>query len=55
MSPEEFFRRATERYGDKYDFSESVYDGSRNPITVRCKKHGYFTLKTARQLLVENI
>ena len=55
MPSEEFFKRAKEHYGNRYDFSESVYNGSRNPIIVRCKEHGYFTLNKAGQLLVEDV
>jgi len=37
-------------HGDKYDTSTIVYNGIENDVTVRCYKHGLFTL-TADQFL----
>lgn len=34
-----FLEKAKETHGDKYDYSESVYKGSGDFITIRCKKH----------------
>ena len=51
ISSEEYFRRFRERWGDRYDTSESVYNGSDKPITFKCSKHGYFTTPRARDAI----
>jgi len=38
----DFIRRAFEKHGDTYDYSNSVYNGIDNLITIICKKHGEF-------------
>lgn len=38
-------KNAKKRFGDRYDFSESVYIDSTTPIKVRCPKHGYFYIE----------
>ena len=38
-------KNAKRRFGDRYDFSESVYIDSTTPIKVRCPKHGYFYIE----------
>lgn len=40
-------QKAKEIHSDKYDYSESVYHGSEQPIMVRCKEHGLFEIKAA--------
>lgn len=43
LTQEEFIERVTNvHYGKDLDFSESVYDGSNNPVKVICKKHDKF-------------
>ena len=39
---EQFILEAKLVHGDRYDYSESIYTGSRNKITIYCKEHGYF-------------
>jgi predicted nucleic-acid-binding Zn-ribbon protein len=39
----DFIKKSQEKHGDRYDYSKSVYTGSRDPITIICKKHGEFT------------
>lgn len=39
---EEFIRRCEARYGDRLDFSKSVYLGNRVDVTIECKLHGQF-------------
>jgi hypothetical protein len=39
----EFIDKSIQIHGDKYDYSETKYNGSRNKITIICKKHGNFT------------
>jgi hypothetical protein len=37
---EQFIKEAQEIFGDQYDYSITVYEGARSPITYICKKHG---------------
>lgn len=50
MNQESFLARMKELFGDKYDFSESVFINSDNDVTYFCPKHGKITTK-ARNLL----
>lgn len=43
LTRDEFIRRASENLGPYVDFSDTVYNGLRNDVTVRCTKHGPFT------------
>lgn len=47
----EYIKRLTDFYGDRLDFSKSVYKGVLKPITFRCPVHGYVTKSSARDLL----
>lgn len=40
-----FFERCRAAHGQKYDYSESTYNGMNNELTVICKVHGKFTQK----------
>ena len=37
---DKFIEEIIELYGNKYDFSKTVYTGAFNKVTVICKKHG---------------
>lgn len=51
LSHEEFLRRSKEKYGDKYDYSETVYHGWDNELQLRCKEHGnLFSIKAGNHL-----
>ena len=50
INAETFFSRVKKIYGDKYDFSNVVYNGLDTPVTLICPKHGEFE-KTPRNLL----
>jgi very-short-patch-repair endonuclease len=41
---EEFIKKAKERHGDKYDYSQSNYLGDKDPIIIKCPDHGYFSI-----------
>lgn len=43
LTTEEWINKARIKHGDKYDYSKSVYTGSRNRIIITCPKHGDFT------------
>jgi very-short-patch-repair endonuclease len=38
----DFIEQSKAKFGDKFIFKESVYLGSKKPITIKCKKHGEF-------------
>ena len=40
LTTEEWVEKARATHGDKYDYSESVYSGSKNKITIICQTHG---------------
>lgn len=39
---EEYIKRSKESHGDRYDYSKSVFNGRKNPITIICPVHGEF-------------
>lgn len=43
LTTEEWINKARIKHGDKYDYSKSVYTGSRDRIIITCPKHGDFT------------
>ena len=42
FSTEDFIKKAQSIHNDRYDYSESVYDGTDTPLTIICKLHGKF-------------
>jgi hypothetical protein len=40
---DEFITKSKEMHGNKYDYSESIYEGSLKNITIKCPIHGLFT------------
>jgi hypothetical protein len=44
-SVETFIERATQVHGDKYDYSEVVYDGCNRVVSIICPEHGQFEQK----------
>lgn len=47
---EDFIEKSIKIHGDVYDYSESVYIGSLEPIKIRCIKHGEFYSTPNRHL-----
>jgi len=45
-----FLTKAKEVHGDRYDYSDSVYNGLKKDINIICKKHGKFTTKAGVHL-----
>ena len=45
MTTESFIIKSKEVHGDLYCYDKSVYTGSRNKLTVTCKKHGDFNVR----------
>lgn len=42
-SLQDFIAKASKLHNNKYDYSKVIYENSRTPITIICKKHGEFT------------
>lgn len=47
---EKFIQKAIEVHGDKYDYSETLYLGANNKISIICPKHGKFEQRISRHL-----
>lgn len=50
LSKEEFIRRAIQKHGDRFDYSNTEYVGTNKHIKIICKKHGEF-IQTPKQHL----
>lgn len=51
LSQEQYIAKARSKWGDAYDYSESVYIAGLEPITIRCKKHNhYFTVQAGNHI-----
>lgn len=44
IDSEEFIKRAKQRYGEEYDYSETEYKGCRDLVDVMCRMHGKFSV-----------
>ena len=49
-STEKFISEANIVHNNKYDYSESVYNGCRNLIKIKCPQHGFFHQKPFKHL-----
>lgn len=49
-SEQAFVDQMRDRYGDRFDLSCVVYNGSKHPVTLVCREHGEF-IRTAGELL----
>lgn len=47
LSLDEFISRSKEHFGDMFEYNSSVYNGSDQPIIVRCRKHGDIQIRKA--------
>lgn len=43
---EEFIRKAREVHGDRYGYDEVIYENSKKPVKIYCKKHNHYFLQT---------
>ena len=51
LTKEEYVAKARAKWGDAYDYSESVYKAGLSPITIRCIKHNhYFTVQAGNHI-----
>ena len=39
ITESEFLKRARERFGDRFDYSEINYRSYKSPVKIRCNKH----------------
>lgn len=46
----DFIKKSTEKHGDYYDYSKSVYVGAKKPIIIICPKHGEFQQLAANHM-----
>lgn len=51
MSGEQFFIRAKEKHGERFDYTKSVFTGLLEKIVITCRIHGDFTQTAKRHLL----
>ena len=42
MTQDEFLEKAKAKHGDRYDYSQSVYEHSQTKIKIGCSEHGVF-------------
>jgi hypothetical protein len=47
---EQFIEEAKKIHGDKFDYSETIYDGTLEKIIICCKTHGSFLLRASSHL-----
>ena len=51
LTKEQYIAKARAKWGDVYDYSESVYLAGLKPITIRCIKHNhYFTVQAGNHI-----
>lgn len=50
VSREEFIKRATKRFGDKYNYSQVVMENTKTEVTVICPIHGPFRTRPSNFL-----
>ena len=50
MSAEDFFQRARDQFGNRFDYSQSVYLDLKSPIAIICRNHGVFVTNTRNHL-----
>jgi hypothetical protein len=50
LSPDEFLRRAIEVHGDRYDYSNMIFNSTKEKITIICKVHGEFRQRPLHHL-----
>lgn len=43
---EEFIRKAKEVHGEQYGYDEVVYENSKKPVKIYCKKHDHYFMQT---------
>ena len=39
ITKEQFLERATQRFGDRFDYTDIHYRSYKSPVKIRCRKH----------------
>lgn len=50
LTTEEFIARARDAHGDKYDYSQTVYNGSKSKVKFICTEHGEIQIRANAHL-----
>lgn len=50
LTTEEFINQSKQKFGNKFDYRETVYTGKENYLTVNCPIHGRLSMKKAEHL-----
>ncbi len=50
----EFVRRCRNKFGDRFDYSETIYSKSKHPIKVTCRKHEAFVVEARNHLRLDS-
>jgi len=50
LTQEEYISRCKAKHGNRYDYSETVYTGSLNKLTIICREHGVFEQKACKHV-----
>lgn len=50
LTQEQFLEKARAVHGDKYDYSQAVYESSQKKVTIICPKHGAFRQQAGSHL-----
>ena len=50
LTQEQFLEKARAVHGDKYDYSQAVYESSQKKVTIICPKHGAFSQSAGSHL-----
>ena len=53
-STKEFVRDGRNMFGNRFDYSESIYTAAREPVKVTCRKHGSFVVEARNHLRSES-
>ena len=50
LTKEEFIKKANEKHGDKYDYTNVDYKGSKTKVCIICPEHGEFKQRPSDHL-----
>jgi len=51
ITQQDFLSKAKKIHGNEYDYTNSVYKSYKDRITIKCKKHGYFSVIAGNHLM----
>ena len=55
LSTDEYIKKARSAHGNKYDYSNSIYNGCYEPIKIKCNVcHNHFTMKASNHINSKN-